>query len=72
MAQEYEEQLEFTEENERGWRDYLREFVEKVYPIFKPYGFSIPEAFSAWTTNRVRCQVESLNDPPSEEWEEKG
>lgn len=54
--------LEFSEEHERSWRAYLRDFKDNVYPIFEPYGFTLPEAFLAWQMNRVNNNVSQLGE----------
>lgn len=54
--------LLFTEENERNWREYLAEFKESVFPIFEPYGFTFPQAFTVWTMNRVNNNVGVVAD----------
>jgi hypothetical protein len=55
--------LTFDEESERSWRRYLNDFKTEVYPVFAPFGFTLPEAFLAWQMNRVNNNVSSLSEP---------
>jgi hypothetical protein len=34
-----------------------------VYPVFAPFGFTLPEAFLAWQMNRVNNNVTALSEP---------
>ena len=54
------EGLRFDEAAEESWLEYLRSFKDDVYPMFKPYGFTLPEAFSAWMQNKLHNAVDSL------------
>lgn len=62
MAQEYEPIIDHSEDVEINWRQYLAEFDEMVWPMFKRYGFTKDTAFLAWMLNRVRLEVENLPD----------
>lgn len=57
-----EDRIELLESDERSWREYLTEFKEKVYPLFEPYGFSIPQALQAWELNRLKNMLRELID----------
>jgi hypothetical protein len=59
---EYEDVIEFTENCERSHRDYLREFQEKIYPIFRSHGFSFAEAYNQWTLNKIHCALDTALD----------
>ena len=50
---ERDDEIEFTEEQERSWRAYLEDFRRDVFPVFEAHGFTLPEAFLAWQSNRV-------------------
>ena len=59
---EDDDAITFTEEHEISWRNYLTEFQEKVYPVFKSFGFTLPEAFAAWDANRITNFLQRLAD----------
>lgn len=49
--------LTFTEDEERSWRAYLRDFREQIYPVFEQHGFTLAEAFLGWQLNRVHNRL---------------
>lgn len=54
MAEENEEELiEFSESIEKSHREYLREFKEKVFPVYKREGFTLYEALMMWQSNSI-------------------
>lgn len=57
-----EDLLEFSENAERNWRQYLTEFRDSVYPVFAPHGFTLPEAFLAWMMNKLNNNIGTLAD----------
>lgn len=57
-----EEILVLSEETEIQHINYLNEFKEKVYPIYRQAGFTLAEAFLAWKLNSVNSNICELSD----------
>jgi hypothetical protein len=56
---EDEDLIEFSEESERSWRQYMSEFRDKVYPMFERYGFTYAEAMITWRLERIITSIDA-------------
>ena len=59
-AESEAEGLQFNEDTEESWIGYLRQFKEDVYPVFEPYGFTLPEAFAIWSQNKLHNVIADI------------
>ena len=59
---EPDEFIEMHERTEIYYRTYLSEFDEKVWPIFKHYGYPKSTALMMWSLDKLRCSVESIEE----------
>lgn len=57
-----DELIEFPEDNEIEHINYLKEFREKIYPIYEPY-MSLGDALITWKLNVVHNAIcELINE----------
>ena len=66
---EREEVIGFRESEEIEWRQYLADFRARIWPMYKEYGFTFPEAFHTWRQEMMITKLEYLleaMDPPQE------
>lgn len=60
---EREDAIEFSEEIERSWREYITDFKRDVYPMFEAEGFTLPEAMHLWDLNKLAAEIRALGGP---------
>lgn len=53
-----------------SWDIALRRFEHNIYPMFKRYGFTLPEAFLAFKLNEVGNSIDNLVPVEDEEEDE--
>ena len=59
---EFEDIINFDEEVERSHIDNLREFKEKVYPLYQRNGFTLPQALTVWQLQGIQNSLFDLID----------
>lgn len=57
-----ENRIDISEECEIDWREYLTEWLDKIYPIFKEKGFTQDAALQVWFTNRNILNTAEMAD----------
>jgi archaellum biogenesis protein FlaJ (TadC family) len=62
MDNERQELIELDEDVERHFHQYLPEFTEKVYPLFKSHGYSLPEAMQFWMLNKIHHELIEIHE----------
>lgn len=58
----FEKIIDMSEQGEYRWQQYLQEFEEDIYPIFKRRGYTKFEAFLLWAMNDIKNELAALND----------
>jgi len=62
MFEEEDELIDFDEADERDWRQYIREFKEKVFPMLEPHGFTLPQAIMWWRQEQVVSRLKAIEE----------
>lgn len=54
--------VRLTAQTEFRWRNFLSDFNEKVWPLFREYGFSKDAALAAWMMAKLNDNIVDLQD----------
>lgn len=57
-----EPQILPTEVDEVYWREFLTQFEEQIYPIFKNKGYSLGEALIVWQLNKAFNTLDHIEE----------
>lgn len=60
-----------VKETNESWDSCLRRFQHNIYPTFKRYGFTLPEAFLVFKLNQVHNSIEPDEEQEDEPWKQK-
>lgn len=60
MADEREDLIAWSERTEQNYMQFLREFDEKVWPLFQRRGYSKDAALMVWSMRQVQADLENL------------
>jgi len=61
MAHNQESFLD-NEQDEVDWADYITQFKDEVFPLFKHQGFTLSEALIVWKLNEIGQRLSKLQD----------
>ena len=60
VSEDREEAVNFPEDEEIEWREYLTDFRARIWPMFEEQGFSFPQAFSAWRNEMLIAKMDRI------------
>lgn len=55
-----EEAINFPEDEEIAWREYLIDFRARIWPMFEEQGFTFPQAFASWRQEMIISKLDRI------------